>query len=48
VVEDDFFLPNYEKLFWEGALSTGARKSRVNILSMKQFLRLIKREVNNA
>ena len=48
VIEDDFFLPNYEKLFWEGALLTGARKSRVNLLSMKQFLRLIKWEVNYA
>lgn len=48
VIEDEFFLPNYEKLFWEGAMSTGTRKSRVNLLSMKQFLRLIKREVNHA
>jgi hypothetical protein len=48
VIDDDFFLPNYEKLFWEGVASTDTRKSNVNLLSMKQFLRLVKREVKNA
>jgi hypothetical protein len=48
VIEDDCFLLNYEKLFWEGVASTDTRKSNVNLLSMKQFLRLVKREVENA
>jgi len=49
VIEDDYYTPSYEKLFREGAISSGgARKGSLNLLSMKQFLRLVKREVENA
>lgn len=49
VIEDDYCTPSYEKLFREGAISSGgARKGSLNLLSMKQFLRLVKREVENA
>ena len=48
VIEDDFFQPNYEKLFWEGASSISVSKSNIKLLSMKQFLRLVKRELDNA
>lgn len=48
VIVDDYYSPNYEKLFWEGATSAGARKSHVNLVSLRQFLRSVKREVENA
>lgn len=49
VIEDDYYSPSYEKLFWEGAISSGGtRKGNPNLLSMKQFLRLAKREVEDA
>lgn len=50
VIEDDYYSPSYEKLFWEGAKSSGGirRKNSPTICSMKQFMRLIKSEVLNA
>ena len=45
VIANEFFSSRYERLFWDGAKSAGFTKRKINLLSVKQFLQIVRRDI---
>jgi hypothetical protein len=45
VIANEFFSPQYKKLFWDGARSAGSTNCKISLLSARQFLHTVKREI---